>query len=71
MTARAACNFLFLAAVRLTAQQPPDPVIEAARVAAAAYQQSLPDYIVRRTTTRWRRARAKITGTELILSAVM
>jgi len=31
-----------------------DPVIEAARAAAASYQQSLPDYIVKRTTARYR-----------------
>jgi hypothetical protein len=34
------------------AQQSPDPVIEVARKAAASYRQSLPDYIVKRTTTR-------------------
>ena len=32
--------------------QVPDPVIESARKAAAAYATSLPDYIVKRSTTR-------------------
>ncbi|HVY93729.1 MAG TPA: hypothetical protein VHA14_13300 [Bryobacteraceae bacterium] len=34
-----------------------DPVIEAARKAATAYAQSLPDYVVRRTTSRARSSR--------------
>jgi hypothetical protein len=33
--------------------QPPDPVIESARAQAARYAQSIPNYIVRRTTTRF------------------
>lgn len=33
--------------------QPPDPVIETARAEAARYAQSIPNYIVRRTTTRF------------------
>ncbi len=32
---------------------PPDPVIESARVQAAQYSQSIPNYIVKRTTTRF------------------
>jgi hypothetical protein len=44
------------------ADKPPDdPVIEAARKAATAYEQSLPDYIVRRETTRYRGGRATLT----------
>jgi hypothetical protein len=35
------------------AAPPPDPLIEAARKAAAAYQNSLPDYVARRTTARY------------------
>jgi hypothetical protein len=41
-----------LTAAALTAQQTPDPVIEAARKAAFVYQQSLPDYVAKRSTTR-------------------
>ncbi len=59
MSARAAA-ISCLAAFLLTAEPSPDPVIEAARVAAAAYQQSLPDYIVKRTTTRYGQGRARI-----------
>ncbi len=43
-----------IAALAFAAQQPPDPVIEAARNAAVSYQQSLPDYIVKRTTIRYK-----------------
>jgi hypothetical protein len=46
--------------VALAAAPPPDPVIESARTAAATYQQSLPDYIVKRITTRFRGARGDI-----------
>ena len=46
-----------LAILAIAASSPPDPVIEAARAAAASYQQSLPDYIVKRTTTRYKGAR--------------
>jgi len=35
-----------------------DPVIEAARASAAAFARSLPDYLVKRTTTRYRGLRA-------------
>jgi hypothetical protein len=42
--------------VAFSAPPAPDPVIEAARTAAASYQQSLPDYIVKRTTTRYKSA---------------
>jgi hypothetical protein len=35
-----------------------DPVIEAARAAASTFAQSLPDYIVKRTTTRYQGLRA-------------
>ena len=34
--------------------QTPDPIIEAARAAAAAFNASLPNYIVKRTTKRFR-----------------
>ena len=37
-----------------------DPVIEAARRAAATYEQSLPDYIVKRETTRYRGGRVTL-----------
>ena len=46
-------------ACALTASPPPDPLIEAARKAAAAYQNSLPDYIARRTTARYNSTRHK------------
>ena len=46
-----------IAAVAFAAQQPPDPIFEAARTAAASYQQSLPDYIVKRTTNRYKGTR--------------
>lgn len=46
--------FSMLTAIALTAQPPPDPIIEAARTAAVDFRQSLPDYIVKRTTTRYR-----------------
>jgi hypothetical protein len=47
--------------VLLRAAEPsPDPLIEAARKAAAVYAQSLPDYIVKRTTSRYRGARASL-----------
>ena len=45
-----------IAALALAAPTP-DPVIEAARISAASYQQSLPDYIVKRTTTRYKGTR--------------
>lgn len=49
------------ATVAVLAQQPKsDPIIDAARQSAAVYQQSLPDYIVKRTTTRYRGARSDI-----------
>ena len=38
----------------LHSQAPADPVIEAARKAADAFAQSLPDYIVKRATTRYK-----------------
>jgi hypothetical protein len=44
-------------ALVFAAAPPPDPLIEAARTAAASYQQSLPDYIVKRTTTRFKGTR--------------
>jgi hypothetical protein len=34
--------------------QPPDPAIEAARADAARYSQSIPNYLVKRTTSRYR-----------------
>ena len=45
------------------AAPPPDPVIEAARAAAATYQQSLPDYVVKRTTTRFKGGRQDLNAT--------
>ena len=44
---------LAFAVVPACAQPPPDPVIEAARKAAAGFAELLPDYIVIRTTTRY------------------
>ena len=46
-----------LAIPGIAALPPRDPVIEAARTAAASYHESLPDYIVRRTTIRYTSAR--------------
>jgi len=43
---------LIFAAVTVAMAQMADPVIDGARKAAANYAQSLPDYIVKRTTTR-------------------
>ena len=42
------------------AASPHDPLIETARNAAAAYQNSLPDYIAKRTTARYRGTRAAL-----------
>jgi hypothetical protein len=52
MTALVAC-----AAVSMQAQPLADPMIVAAREAADAFAQSSPDYIVKRTTTRYQRHR--------------
>ncbi len=41
--------------------QQSNPVIEGARVAAATFAQSLPDYIVKRTTTRYLGTRNRAT----------
>jgi len=54
MAAAAFKGALFVA---LHAQIPTDPIIDAARDAAAAFAQSLPDYVVKRTTTRYRGSR--------------
>ena len=43
-----------------SAQAAADQPIEAARAAAAAFAQSLPDYIVKRTTTRYQGPRASV-----------
>jgi hypothetical protein len=49
---------LFATALGLSAQRPQsDPIIDAARESAATFQQSLPDYIVKRTTARYRGGR--------------
>jgi hypothetical protein len=44
----------------LAASLPSDPLIAAARAAAATYQDSLPDYIAKRTTARYRGTRAAL-----------
>lgn len=48
---RAAATTLVLAI--LAAAQQPDPIIEAARAEAARYSQSIPNYLVSRTTARY------------------
>lgn len=53
------CLLATAVALRLAWGFAPDPIIEAARTAAAAYQNSLPNYIAKRTTTRYRGARAR------------
>lgn len=54
LIAVAASAFLLVAAGLAPAQPQSDPVIDAARKAAAAFSQSLPDYAVKRTTKRYR-----------------
>lgn len=49
----AAAGLQFTLAFAIASPPPPDLVIEAARKAAAVYVQSLPDYIVKRTTKRY------------------
>jgi hypothetical protein len=44
---------IVLLAAAQAQQQPPDPIIETARKASAAFAHSLPDYVVKRTTTRY------------------
>jgi len=51
-----------ITAAILYAGQPNDPVIEAARRAADAFAQSLPDYVVKRTTTRYLGTRRVASG---------
>jgi hypothetical protein len=50
---------LFAIAVGYAAQPDADPVIDAAREATASFTKSLPDYIVKRTTTRYRGIRQR------------
>src|SRR3569833_1061648 len=49
---RAAVTTLLFALSAAAAQQP-DPIIEAARADSARYSQSIPNYLVSRTTTRY------------------
>jgi hypothetical protein len=55
---RAAVSTLAFALLAVARQQP-DPVIEAARIEAARYSQSTPNYLVSRTTTRYRASKSR------------
>lgn len=57
-----ALGLVAITAAILHAQQQNDPVIEAARKAADAFAQSVPDYIVKRTTTRYQGNRNVASG---------
>jgi hypothetical protein len=59
LAAATALQFAWALAIPGIASPPPDPLVEAAGKAAAAYEDSLPDYIVKRTTTRYRGTRAR------------